>query len=207
MKTVVRVLVVDDDLFMRDILQRTLVKAGMVVHTYLSGSELLEDADLITPGVLLLDVKMPAMSGLELQALLRERGVALPIVFLTGASNVAMAVTAMRNGAVDFLEKPFEPAELVARVGQAYSRLCEPVARRERVFGPEHQQRLASLTPRERDVLELMVTGRTSKMIARALGGSFRTIEIHRGRVMKKMAVTSLADLVRLTIEADAPQS
>jgi len=200
---IVRVLVVDDDVFMRDLLQRTLAKAGMKVQTYLSGSELLENADLETPGVLLLDMKMPAISGLELQALLRERGVVLPIIFLTGASNIAMAVTAMRNGAVDFLEKPFDAVELVRRVEHAQSLLLAPVVQRERVFGPEAQQRLASLTPRERKVLDLMVTGRTSKMIARELGGSFRTIEIHRSRVMSKMAVTSLANLVRLTIDAD----
>lgn len=202
MKPPASVLVVDDDVFMRDILQRLLVNAGISVSTYASGCELLEQADLVEPAVLLLDVKMPAMSGLELQALLRDRGVVLPIVFLTGASNVAMAVTAMRNGAVDFIEKPFDAAALVARVGEIYDRHVEPHPA-EIVSATEHGLRLASLTPREREVLNLMVTGRTSKMIARELGGSFRTVEIHRGRVMVKMAVASLADLVRITMRAD----
>jgi FixJ family two-component response regulator len=201
-----RVLVVDDDMLMRDVLQRLLANAGMSVETYASGSELLELADLRAPAVLLLDVKMPAMSGLELHARLRERGTALPIVFLTGASNVAMAVSAMRHGAVDFIEKPFDSAELVARIAYAYTRHLERIGPHGPVMeaAAEHRVRLASLTPREREVLDLMVTGRSSKTMARELGGSFRTIEIHRGRVMSKMAVASLAALVRMTLEAGA---
>lgn len=202
-----RVLVVDDDAMMRDLLQRVLVKAGIMVQTYGSGNELLERADLHTPAVLLLDVKMPAMSGLDLQALLRQRGTVLPIVFLTGASTVTMAVTAMRDGAVDFIEKPFDSAELVARLERAYARHAERIVPQHPVAGPEHRLRLASLTPREREVMELMVSGRSSKAMARELGGSFRTIEIHRGRVMSKMEAASLADLVRMTLVSDAGQS
>lgn len=195
-----RVLVVDDDTLIRDILRRLLGRAGMCVQAYASGCELLASADLDTPAVLLLDVNMPSMSGLQLQTLLRERGNVLPIMFLTGASNVAMAVTAMRDGAVDFIEKPFDAVELVARVLDAYTRYAQHTIADDPMVAHAHQLRLASLTPRERVVLDLMVTGRTSKAMARELGGSFRTIEIHRGRVMSKMAAASLADLVRLSI-------
>ncbi len=198
-----RVLVVDDDAFMRDVLMRLLSKAGLVVQTYASGRELLDGADLQTPAVLLLDVKMPAMSGLELHALLRARETRLPIVFLTGASSVGMAVTAMRDGAADFIEKPFDAADLLARVVRVHAMHLERIEPAAPAFAPEHRARLAGLTPRERVVLGQMVTGRSSKAMARELGGSFRTIEIHRGRVMSKMAAANLADLVRMCILAD----
>lgn len=198
-----RVLVVDDDLFMRDLLTRMFVNAGVLVEAYASASELLSAADLRSPGVLLLDMKMPILTGLELQRLLREEGVTLPVIFLTGASSVPLAVAAMRNGAVDFIEKPFDAAALVARVNQTYARHVRPGLPDEQFLAPETQLRLAILTSRERDVLGLMVTGQTSKEIARELGGSFRTIEIHRGRIMKKMAAASLADLVRMTLDGN----
>lgn len=200
----VRVLVVDDDALMRDIVRRVLVQAGIAVETYSCASGLLEQADLHTPAVLLLDVNMPAMSGLELQVKLRQRGIVLPVVFLTGASTVAMAVMAMRDGAVDFIEKPFDGAELVARVRLAYARHVQRIAVQDPVSGPEYRLRQASLTPREREVMDLMITGRTSKTIARELGGSFRTIEIHRGRVMNKMDAATLSDLVRMSLAAGA---
>ena len=138
------------------------------------------------------------MSGLELQALLRERGIGLPVVFLTGSSNIPTAVAAMRNGAVDFVEKPFDKDELVARVWRA----AEPAARREQPR-PELARRLGTLTAREREVYDRMVIGKTSKAIAQDLGGSFRTVEIHRGRVMGKMEAVHISDLVRMAFEVE----
>jgi two-component system response regulator TtrR len=151
---------------------------------------------------------MPDMTGPQLHSVLRERGIDVPVIFLTAAADVPMAVAAMRNGAADFLEKPFHNAALVERVRQSFA-LYEAHARP--MPDAAFTIRLNSLTPREREVLDLMVTGATSKRMARALGGSFRTIETHRGRVMAKMAASCLADLVRMNLEirsapAAAPQ-
>lgn len=203
-RSVARVLVVDDDAMMRTVLHRLFVDAGFKVETFSSAGALLAEADLVLPGVLVLDVRMPGMSGLELQTLLRLRAIELPVMFLTGNSDVPMAVEAMRNGAVDFIEKPFAPAGLVQRVRCAFEHFLRTTA----VAVPtqpvlDHARRLATLTPRERDVHDCVVLGLTSKQIAQELGGSFRTVEIHRARVMGKMGVTHLADLVRLTVDAE----
>lgn len=195
------VLVVDDDPYMRDLLTRVFMDAGIAVRAFESARELLDTADLVSPAVLLLDMEMPGLSGLDLQGLLHARGVTLPVIFLTGAASVPQAVAAMRNGAVDFIEKPFDGDALVARIRLTYGRHVAPDSSGERES--DHETRLASLTPRERAVLALMTTGQTSKMMARELGGSFRTIEIHRSRVMAKMGVSTLADLVRITIATD----
>ena len=199
-----RVLVVDDDAFMRAILRRVFMDADLQVETFESARDLLDNADFQAPAVLLLDVVMPGISGIQLQTLLRERGVALPIVFLTGSSDVPMAVAAMRNGAVDFIEKPFDKRVLVERVRQSLVAASAPGAAQARRADPNHAARLNTLTGREREVHDLMITGRTSKMIARDLGGSFRTIEIHRSRVMTKMETTSLAELVRMNYETES---
>lgn len=201
MNTIPRVLVVDDDSFMRALIERVFVDAHMPVTTFASGRELLAAGDLNTPAVLLLDVRMPDMSGLELQALLRERGVGLPVVFLTGNADIPTAVAAMRNGAFDFVEKPFDKDDLVARICRA-AQAAALAARREQAR-PELARRLGTLTTREREVYDRMVVGMTSKAIANELGGSFRTIEIHRGRVMGKMGAANISDLVRMAFEAD----
>jgi FixJ family two-component response regulator len=198
------VLVVDDDRFMRDLLRDVFLDAGIPVQTFESAQELLAQADLQSPCVLLLDVRMPGMSGPELHAVLRERGIAAPVVFLTAAADVHSAVAAMRNGAADFIEKPFQHAALVTRVRQLLACDNAPDAA---VRDAAVAVRVNSLTPREREVLDLMVTGATSKVMARELGGSFRTIETHRGRVMAKMAANSLADLVRMNIGEQAPST
>jgi FixJ family two-component response regulator len=198
------VLIADDDSFMRSLLQRVFANAGIAAESYASANDLLAGADLGAPAVLLLDVMMPGMSGLELQALLRERGVALPVIFLTGSSDIPMAVAAMRNGAVDFLEKPFDNTALIERVRQAFARVAATAAAHVPGRYPEFMQRRKSLTPRESEVADLMVTGMTSKEIARQLGGSFRTVEIHRTSVMSKMAAANLADLVRMTFTAES---
>lgn len=203
MTRVPTVLVVDDDSFMRAALRRVFVAAHIPVETFDSAADLLATGDLSGPAVLLLDVMMPGMTGLELQSLLQKRGITLPVIFITGASDIPMAVSAMRNGAVDFLEKPFDNTALVERVRQTFARLAEPVTQPAHLPHPDHTRRLSTLTPREREVFERMITGMTSKMIARELGGSFRTIEIHRAHIMSKMAAGSLADLVRMTFDVD----
>ena len=192
------IFVVDDDAGMRAALHRMFRVAGLGVETYSSAQELLDTCDLARPGLLLLDVMMPAMTGLELQAVLLERGVNLPIIFLTGSGSVSMAVAAMRAGAVDFLEKPYTSAALVERVRQALQRVAEqPAAHLGRI---EYERRRGLLTPREREVMEQVVAGKTSKAIGRALAVSHRTVEIHRTRVMEKLQAESLADLVVMAL-------
>jgi FixJ family two-component response regulator len=210
MKALAKALVVDDDGTMRAILRRVFADAGVLVDDFASARELLERGDLLTPAVLLLDVQMPDMSGLELQTLLSERGVTLPVMFLSGTSDLPLAVAAMRSGAVDFLEKPFDPVELVSRVRRAFA-MRVPVAvapaREPTLESPgEFERRLSTLSPREREVYDLMITGKTSKLIASELGGSFRTIEIHRSRVMTKMQAPHLADLVRMAFAIEASE-
>jgi two-component system, LuxR family, response regulator FixJ len=192
------IFVVDDDPGMRAALQRLFRGSGLDVETYASAQELLDTCDLARPGLLLLDVMMPAMTGLELQAVLLERGVDVPIVFLTGSHSVPMAVDAMRRGAVDFLEKPFENDTLIERVRQALQRDADKPA--SRVSRIEYEHRRGLLTAREREVMQHVVAGEANKVIARALGASHRTIEIHRMRVMDKMQAKSLADLVGMAL-------
>jgi FixJ family two-component response regulator len=202
----IKVLVADDDDFMRDLLRRVLAGAGMQVASYGSAAELLGAGDLASATVLLLDVKMPGMSGLHLQAELGRRGIDVPVVFVSGAADLATAVTAMRNGAADFIEKPFQGAVLIERVRRAVALHADRVASSDRPRDPQVLARFETLTPREREVFELLVTGMSSKLIARELGGSFRTIEIHRAQVMRKMAARHLPDLVRMSIESLAPR-
>lgn len=204
MRSLPTVLAVDDDPFMRTLLRRVFADAGIAVETFESAQDLLAHADLEGPALLLLDVRMPGISGLELQSLLRARGVSLPIVFLTGSADVPTAVEAMRCGAADFLEKPFDHAVLLERVRRSLAAASAPAGPAVRRSNPLFAQCLGTLTSRERQVYDFMITGKSSKLIARDLGGSFRTIEIHRSRVMTKMKSESLADLVRMTFEVDA---
>ncbi|MDO9094539.1 MAG: response regulator [Rubrivivax sp.] len=196
------VLTVDDDAFMRELVRRVLTRAGMRVETYGSAAELLVAADPASAQVLLLDVQMPGMSGLELQDLLVNRGIAVPVVFLSGTADLAMAVTAMRNGAADFIEKPFDSESLIERIHQAVQRRGGKAATPEPPADPQVMARFETLTPREREVFELLVTGMSSKLIARALGGSHRTVEIHRAQVMRKLQARNLPELVRMSIES-----
>jgi FixJ family two-component response regulator len=204
---VIKVLAVDDDDFMRVLLHRVLSDAGMQVASHASAEDLLGAEDLASATVLLLDVQMPGMSGLDLQGQLRAHGINLPIVFISGAADLSMAVTAMRNGADDFIEKPFEGDLLIESVRRAVARHADRAAMAKRPPDPLVMERFESLTPREREVFDLLVTGMSSKMIARELGGSFRTIEIHRTQVMRKMAARHLPELVRMSIESMAPRS
>lgn len=195
-----RVLIVDDDDAMRAALHRLFKSAGFAVEAFASGPELLEKGDLARPGVLLLDVLMPGMTGLELQEALLKRGPTPPIVFLTAAHSVPMAVTAMQRGAVDFVEKPFENDDLVARVRRALRHAPKPEDRARRA---DYERKRATLTPREREVMDLVVTGKTNKEIARVLDVSPRTVEVHRFRVMDKMEAPSLAALVGMALGHD----
>jgi FixJ family two-component response regulator len=193
------VFVVDDEEGMRNALRRTLAQGGLTVQTYASGHEFLDRYQPTPLACLLLDMKMPGMSGLELQAILNERRIDVPVIFLTGAADVPAAVKAMKAGAQDFLEKPFDNEILVARV----KKCIEAQAGRQHAQDDgddRFEQGFALLTPREAEVLQLMLTGKTSKLIARALGVSHRTVDIHRGRVMEKMQAETLAELVRMEL-------
>jgi two-component system, LuxR family, response regulator FixJ len=192
------VFVVDDEEPMRNALRRTLVQGGLTVQAYASGPEFLAGYQPPPSACLLLDMKMPDMTGLELQAILNERRVDLPVIFLTGAADVPAAVTAMKAGAADFLEKPFDNVILVARIRQCITAHAQRHPASD--DGIRYEQGLARLTSREAEVLQLMLTGKASKVIARALGVSHRTVDIHRGRVMDKMQAETLAELVRMEL-------
>ena len=192
------IFVVDDDYGTRSALRRLFRAARFEVETYPSAHALLDQCDLARPGLLLLDVMMPAMTGLELQAVLLARSIDLPIVFLTGSNSIPMAVTAMRLGAVDFLEKPFDNLVLIQRVRQSLQRAAAKP--RPRMSRAEFERRRGLLTPREHEVMQHVVAGNTNKASGRMLGVSHRTVEIHRTRVMDKMQATSLADLVAMAL-------
>jgi two-component system, LuxR family, response regulator FixJ len=200
------VIVVDDDDAVRTSLRLLLKSVGLPVETHGSAHEFLAAFDADRPGCLVLDIRMPGMSGLELQAKLDEEHAIVPIVFITGHGDVPMAVEAMQHGAVDFIQKPFRDQDLIDRINQALDKdKANRDALRER---DAILRRMAQLTPREREVLDLVTVGKANKVIAGDLDVSQRTVEIHRARVMEKMGASSLAHLVRMVIEAQrAPQS
>jgi two-component system response regulator FixJ len=196
------VFVVDDDRAMRDSLRWLLESIGLTVRTYATAAEFLREHDPAQPGCLVLDVRMPGMSGLDLQAELVQRGAELPTIVVTGHGEVAMAVRAVKAGAIDFIEKPFSDQLLLDRVRQALE--IDRQSREVRVRRKDARRRLASLSAREREVLELVAAGKANKEIAAALGLSPKTVEVHRAHVMSKMAVDSLAELIRVAILAGA---
>jgi two-component system, LuxR family, response regulator FixJ len=189
------VFVVDDDAAVRDSLRMLLKSVGLPVEVFESGQEFLDADRDDRPGCLVLDIRMPGMSGLELQVKLNERHSILPIIFITGHGDVPMAVEAMQAGAVDFIQKPFRDQDLLDRINQA----LEKDAGSRRMI----RKRLESLTPREKEVLDLVVAGKANKVIAGDLNLSQRTVEIHRARVMEKMEAHSLAHLVRMVLEVE----
>jgi FixJ family two-component response regulator len=189
------VFAVDDDALVRRALERLLRSAGLAVRTFASAQEFLDQA-LDEPGCLVLDVSMPKLSGLGLQAALAARGMRIPIVFLTGHADIPMSVQAMKGGAADFLTKPFRPKDLLAAVHAALDRdrkLREEQAELESLRG-----RVASLTPRELEVFRCVVAGSLNQQIAAQLHISERTVKVHRGRVMRKLQALSVAGLTRL---------
>ena len=194
------VFIVDDDEAVRDSLALLMASVGLAVEVYDSAAAFLDGHDPAQPGCLILDVRMPGMSGIDLQDRLVTMHSILPVIFITGHGDVPMAVHAMRSGAVDFIQKPFGEQAILDRVQQAVrqdSRNRELLDRQE-----ELRRRLEALTPRERQVMDLVVAGKANKVIADELDVSERTVEIHRARVMHKTGAESLPHLVRIVLEA-----
>ena len=198
------VFVVDDDDAVRNSLRLLLKSAGIATEVAASAQEFLSSYDTSHPGCLVLDVRMPGMSGLEMQHELNMRGAAIPVIFITGHGDIPMAVEAMQHGAFDFLRKPFRDQDLLDRVQRALARDTEYRARLRQT--DKIRERLASLSPREREVLDLVSQGKANKMVAGDLGVSQRTVEIHRAHVMQKMDAGSLAELVRMMMTVAPPQ-
>jgi FixJ family two-component response regulator len=194
------VFVVDDDPAMRDSLRWLIESTGLQVETFGDAQTFLARIRPELPGCLVLDVRMPGMSGLDLQAELGRRGIGLPTIVVTGHAEVPMAVRAVKAGAIDFIEKPFSDQLLLDRVRQGIE-----MDRRERdgrARRAEILRRMSLLTQREREVLDLVVVGRANKEIAAALHLSPKTVEVHRSHVMEKMQASSVAELVRLALVA-----
>jgi two-component system, LuxR family, response regulator FixJ len=193
------VFIVDDDEAVRSSLRLLLKSVGLVPTALGSAREFLDKYDPAQPGCLVLDVRMPGMSGIELQETLNRQGAVIPVIFITGHGDVPMAVEAMQAGAFDFLQKPFRDQDLIDRIQRALEKdRASRTALTERSL---IRERLESLTPREREVLTLVTSGKPNKIMAADLGVSQRTVEIHRARVMEKMGATSLAQLVRMIMD------
>lgn len=193
------VFLVDDDEAVRDSLGLLMKSVALTSRSFSSAGEFLADYDPDCPGCLVLDIRMPGMSGMELQQKLIEMGAILPIIFITGHGDIPMAVEAMQRGAIDFIPKPFRDHELLDRINKALD--DDRKNRDELLEREEVEKRIDKLTPREKQVLELVIQGKANKVIAGDLEVSQRTVEIHRARVMEKMQVRSLAQLVRMTMQ------
>lgn len=192
------VFVVDDDPAVLDSMRLLLRSVGLPSAGYTSAADFLEAHDPETPGCVVLDLRMPGMGGMELQRRLQEMGSDIPIVFVTAHGDVPTAVEAVKAGAVDFIQKPFKDGKLLEKVDQALA--LDTSTREERRRRREVRARLDALTPREQEVMALVVAGRPNKTIARELGISRRTVEIHRARVMEKTGTSSVADLVQMVM-------
>lgn len=198
MTTDATVFVVDDDQAMRTSLQWLIESTGMSVQTYASADAFLASHYPGRAGCLLLDVRMPGMSGLELQGYLTRAGYRLPVILITGHGDVTMAVKAMKAGAMDFIEKPFHDEDLLRSIRNALE--FDQKHRASRSAQAEIVLRLAELTPREHEVMAMVTDGKANKEIAASLGVSAKTVEAHRARVMEKMRAESLAELVRMAM-------
>jgi two-component system, LuxR family, response regulator FixJ len=193
------VYIADDDESLRALLRALVQSIGLPCRIFNSANKFLEQYDPRQPGCLVLDLFMPGMSGLELQEELNRRGAMIPVIFITGHADVASAVAAVRHGAFNYLQKPFRNSELIENVRGAIEfdrRNRETLAQQDMI-----RDRIASLTPREREVLELIVRGLASKVMAHEMGVSKRTVELHRSRVMDKMGANSVAQLVRMFLD------
>jgi RNA polymerase sigma factor (sigma-70 family) len=192
-------MVVDDDAGVRNAMRSLLKSVGLESAQYPSAQEFLAAYQASQPGCLVLDIRMPGMSGLELQQQLNLRGAVIPVIFMTGHGDIPMAVEAMQHGAFDFLQKPFRDQDLLDRIQRAIVKdgeLRQSLGEHARI-----KEHLETLTPREREVLDLMTQGKQNKVIAQDLGVSPRTVEIHRARVMEKMNAQSVAELVRMMLD------
>lgn len=195
------VFIVDDDEGIRDGLSTLLATIGQPCRVFASAAEFLESFDPEWRGCLVLDIRMPRMSGLELQAVLNERGTNLPIIFITGHGDIPMAVEAMRQGALDFIRKPFREQELLDRINEALD--VELVVQKKAIDQDGLLARVGSLSEREAAVFEMVAEGMMNKVIGFDLGISERTVEVHRANLMKKLGVRTLAELIRVKIRSE----
>lgn len=191
---------VDDDEAIRRSAGFLLRTSGFEVTTYVSGVDFLATIGTAPVGCVLLDIRMPGIDGLEVQRLLAERGIACPVIMLTGHGDVTLAVRAIKAGAIDFIEKPFEKAALLGAIAEAFARISD--LGQVDIAAADAVVRLAALTPRERDVLDGLVRGQPNKITAYELGISTRTVEVHRANLMHKLKVRSLSDVLRLSFSA-----
>ena len=199
------VFVVDDDDAVRNSLRLLLKSVGLPTVAFASAREFLDSWHPAQPGCLVLDVRMPGMSGLELQEELNRRGAIIPVIFISGHGDIPMAVEAIQHGAFDFLQKPFRDQHLIDRVQRALA--ADHANRQSLAQRDVLRQRYGSLTPREQEVLILVTKGKANKVMAGDLDISQRTVEIHRARVMEKMGAQSLAQLVRMAMDLDLPDA
>lgn len=190
------VFLIDDDQAVRDAIRLLLETSGFTVQAFASATDFLNTAVIGQPGCLVLDVRMPGLSGLDLQKRLRTLDYRIPVIFITGHGDVPMAIRAMKAGAFDFIEKPFQGQTLLARIAEALA--VDGQERYRQAQRADAAARLALLSPREREVLERVADGQYNKVIAAELGISLSTVEIHRKRVMEKLQAESLSDLIRL---------
>lgn len=195
------VFVVDDDPEVRSSLRRLVESVGLIVETYATAQEFLDNLDAARSGCVITDIRMPGLSGLDLQEKLAERNSLLPVIILTGYGEVPTAVRAMKQGAFDFIEKPHSPQRVLDAVRQALE------SNRQAVEDHEERARtarlLATLTPREREVMDLVVSGKPNRAIAAHLGLQQKTVEFHRARMMRKMGADSVADLIRTAVRLE----
>lgn len=193
--------IVEDDSSFRKSVARLISAAGYEVETFSTANDFLTSTDIRYPGCLLLDVQLPDIDGLNLQQTLNEKHSILPIVFMTGHGSIPMGIKAMKNGAVDFLAKPFKPNELLTAVSEAVERSANDAAKaleKDRV-----ETLIKTLTPREKEVLRYVIAGKLNKQTAFELGTCEKTIKVHRSRIMRKTRASSVAELVRLAQKAD----
>lgn len=192
--------IVDDEEAIRKSASFMLRTSGFDVKTYASGTAFLREAKHAEPGCVLLDIRMPEIDGLEVQTMMAERGLTMPVIVLTGHGDIATAVAAMKGGAIDFLEKPFEKAKLLAAISVGFDRLDHKVDAD--LSARDAEIRIQALTPREQEVLRGLVHGQPNKTIAYDLGISPRTVEVHRANLMAKLNVRSLSEALRLGFSA-----